>query len=344
MNLEPARADTPGSETEGNGVAGPAHVGYSLANVRELLFGCLEAAGPSSVLEVGAFRGELTRELLEWAAGRETRVAAIDPAPEPQLVELSERHPELELIRKTSQRALREIPPAEAVIIDGDHNYHTVSEELRLIDERAEAGGFPLVMFHDVAWPHARRDAYYDPERIPAEHRQPLAHEAAVAPGEPGIADAGIHYEWVAQREGGPRNGVLTAIEDFASGRQNLRLAVVPAFFGFGVVWSRDAPWAAAITEIVGPWDRNPLLARLEANRVAHLVDRRHLAALRERQAHLERQLDTLRGRLARHEQLLSRMLGSRAFGVAEWLSRLNQLGEPMFSREELRRALDDDG
>jgi hypothetical protein len=318
-------------------------VGYSLANVKELLYECLGAAAPASVLEIGAFRGELTGELLEWAAGRGASVAAIDPQPEPQLLELSERHPQLELIRETSHRALREIPLADAVIVDGDHNYYTVSEELRLIDERAQGGSFPLVMFHDVCWPHARRDTYYDPDQIPEEHRQPLARDAAVAPGEPGIAEIGIRYEWVAEREGGPRNGVLTAIEDFVSAREDLRLAVVPAFFGFGVLWRRDAPWAAAVAEIVAPWDRNPILARLEANRVSHLVDQRRLTALRERQAHLEQQMDALRERLARQEQLLSRMLGSRAFGIAEWLSRLNQRGEPVFSREQVRQALHDD-
>jgi hypothetical protein len=314
-------------------------VGYSLINVRELLFGCLEAAAPASVIEVGAFRGELTAELLRWASTSGARVVAIDPTPEPELAALDEGHLELELIRETSHGALREAPPTDAVIIDGDHNYYTVSEELRLIGERS-GEGFPLVMFHDVAWPHGRRDAYYDPERIPEEHRQPLAHDVTVAPGEPGIAAVGMHYEWVASREGGPRNGVLTAIEDFAAGRDDLCLAVVPAFFGFGVLWSRDAPWSEAVAEIVGPWDRNPLLERLEANRVGQLVDRRQMIAMRERQAHLERQLDALRERLARHEQLLSRMLASRAFGVAEWLSRLSQRGEPIFSRAEVRRAL----
>lgn len=319
-------------------------VGYSLANVRELVFGCLEAAAPASVLEIGAFRGELTRELLGWAGGRGVRVSAVDPEPEPELVALGERHPELELIRATSHEALREIALADAVIVDGDHNYYTLSEELRLIDERAAGSPLPLLLFHDVCWPHARRDAYYAPERIPEEHRQPLARNAALVPGNPGVSDAGLPYEWVAEREGGPRNGVLTAIEDFVAGREDLRLAVVPAFFGFGALWSRVARWAPAVAEVVDPWDRNPLLERLERNRVEHLADERQIAALRGRQAQLERQLDAARERLAHQERLLSRMLASRAFGVAEWLSRLNQRGQAVFSRAEVRRALGRDG
>ena len=54
-------------------------------------------------------------------------------------------------------------------MIDGDHNYFTVSEELRLIGERAPGAELPLLLFHDVCWPHGRRDDYFDPEQIPAD-------------------------------------------------------------------------------------------------------------------------------------------------------------------------------
>ncbi len=133
---------------------------------------------------------------------------------------------------------------ADAVIIDGDHNYYTVSEELRLIEESAREATLPLIALHDVCWPHARRDTYYAPERIPPEQRQPLARDAMVAPGEPGVASSGLRYAWAAEREGGPRNGVLTAIEDFMGEREGLRLALVPAYFGLGLLWAEEAPWA----------------------------------------------------------------------------------------------------
>ena len=31
--------------------------------------------------------------------------------------------------------------------------------------------------------------------------------------------------------------------------REGLRLAIVPAFFGFGLIWHEDAPWAGAVAE-----------------------------------------------------------------------------------------------
>ncbi|MGH2956566.1 MAG: class I SAM-dependent methyltransferase [Solirubrobacterales bacterium] len=298
--------------------AGPPDA-YSLANFGEIMFPCLEAISAESVIEVGAYRGDFTRELLAWAKDAGAEVTAIEPEPPPQLLELAERHPELKLVREESHEALASIPLADVVVIDGDHNYYTLSEELRLIEQTAGEGSLPLLLFHDVCWPHARRDTYYAPERIPGEHRQPLARDATIAPGEPGLAEAGLEYPWAAEREGGPANGVLTAIEDFISGRGHLRLAVVPTFFGLGILWSERAPWADRVAVIVEPWDSSPMLQRLEADRVAHIVDQ---------------------VRLRRQEQLLRSLLDSRAFALAERISRLRQRGAPVFSREQVRRVL----
>ncbi len=318
-------------------VTDPAGWGYSLANLAEILLPCLDAIGAGSVVEIGAYRGELTRELLQWGGGAGARITAVDPKPPAELTELGAQHPELDLVVETSHDALRHIPIPDAVIIDGDHNYYTVTEELRLITERAPGADLPLVMFHDVGWPHARRDAYYAPERIPEEHRQPLAHDATLVPWDAGVVEGGLPFECAAEREGGPRNGVLTALEDFTARREGLRLAVVPAFFGFGVLWHREAPWAGAVAAIIEPWDRHPVLERLEANRVAHLAARyglvRDVESLRRINAEQAEQL-------GEQEKLLQAMLGSRAFALAERVSRLRQGGEPVFSREQVQRVL----
>src|SRR5918996_5318339 len=266
----------------------PDRVGHSLANLIEVLAPLLDLVGAKVVVEIGSYRGDLTRELLDWAGGSDARVVAIDPAPQPQLVELSERRRELNLIRQSSHDALRQIPRPDAVIIDGDHNYYTVSEELRLVDERGP-GGIPLLMVHDVCWPHGRRDAYDAPERIPPEQRASMARDVRLFPGEPGLAEGGLPYPCVARHEGGPRNGVLTAIEDFVGTRDGVRLVIVPAFFGLAVMWREDAPWASSVANLLEPLDRNPILARLEANRVLHIA-REHAQvgeaiALQQRQA-----------------------------------------------------------
>jgi hypothetical protein len=251
----------------------PTRWATSMAHHAELVLPCLDAVGARSVVEVGAFAGDLTRVLMSWAERAGARVTAVDPSPKDQLEALAEQHTGLELIRETSLEALGQLELPDAVIIDGDHNYHTVSEELRLIAERAADAGLPLLLFHDVAWPHARRDDYFDPELIPEDRRHPIAGTGGgIFPGDSGLRPDGVPYPKSAAHEGGPRNGVLTAVEDFVAEREDLRLVVVPAFFGLGVVWERSANGAAELAQILDPWDRNPMIERLEANRVHHLA------------------------------------------------------------------------
>jgi hypothetical protein len=307
------------------------HLGVALVNLAEILVPCLDAVRARSVAEVGAYAGNLTRLLLDWAERTGAKVIAIDPSPQEELEELHEQRPDLELIRETSMDALRHVELPDVVIIDGDHNYYTVSAELRLIAQRAPDDALPLLMFHDVCWPHGRRDDYFQPELIPEEHRQPIAPDGGLHPDEPGIHPEGMPYCWPAAREGGRCNGVLTAVEDFLSEHKELRLAVLPAFFGFATVWREDAPWADSVAETVALWDRNPLLERLELNRVRHLATHRYMAIEATREAE----------RAQRKDELLRQLIGSRTFALARLLSRIRGRGTPTLSEDELRSALD---
>jgi hypothetical protein len=316
----------------------PSRWGVSMAHHRGLLLECLDAVGARSVVEIGAYAGDLTRVLAAWAQDVGARVIAVDPAPHDDLVSLADRSPAVELIRDTSLGALPTVPQPDAVIIDGDHNYYTVGAELTALATRADGGPWPLLLFHDVGWPHGRRDDYFDPGQIPADARQPLVGTGAgIRPDNPGVAADGLPYPRSAAREGGPRNGVLSAIEDFVSEHPELELAVVPAFFGFGVAWDRRAPWASRVAELLAAYDRQPLLEQLEANRVHHIAEAHALRVA----------LWNLEERQARREALLRRLLDSRAFALAERLSRLRvRIGiarhaEPI-TKEELQRDLEE--
>lgn len=314
----------------------PDHWGVSLAQMAEIMLPCLDAARVRSVVEIGAFAGDLTRVLVDWAQRSGARVGAVDPSPQPGLRALAAEHPQLELITRTSLEALPEIDLPDAIVIDGDHNYFTVSEELRLIADRAGDERFPLVLLHDVCWPHGRRDDYFDADQIPAAARHPVAGGGGgIMPGEPGLRrGGGLPYPRSAVREGGPRNGVRTAVEDFVSAHEGLRFALIPAFFGFGAVWDPRAAWAADVGRILDPWDRHPVLERLEANRVHHLaLGHTRLVEL---------------GRTHAQEAVLRRLLNSRAFAVAEVLSRLRSRagiarGQELVSRDDIRRVLGGD-
>ena len=310
----------------------------SLLHNAEFVLGCLDAVEARSVVEVGAFMGELTRLLLQWADVTDGSVVAVDIAPHPDLESLEPAHDNLRLVRASSHAVLAELPLGDAIILDGDHNYYTVSEELRIIAEgaRQERRRLPLVLVHDVGWPHGRRDDYYVPERVPPEHRQPLAKEG-LFPGEPGTQHGGIPCDNPAAHEGGPQNGVLTAVEDFISGQEGLRLAIVPAFYGLGVVWDTTAPYDATLARLLLTWDRHPLLQRMEDNRVLHLANTHVLMILAQE---AQQQVAAQDRQLHRQRELLARMLDSRVFAAAERVLRLRH-SDPVFSRSQIQQAIE---
>jgi hypothetical protein len=307
----------------------------SLVNNAEVVLGCLDAARPKTVLEVGAYVGSLTKLLLLWAEQSGSRIIAIDPAPQPELEALQREYEQLVLIRQGSLDALAEAEELpDAIILDGDHNYYTLSRELALIEQRSGIGDgaeFPLLLLHDLGWPHGRRDDYFDPEQIPAEHRQSVVPEGKLYPGVEGTHTGGLPYHWPAAREGGPGNGVLTAVEDFLGTRHHLELMVIPTFFGLGVMFPRQAAYASDLAGLLAAWDRHPLLARLERNRVLHLAS-----------SQVQLQLATeAHDRATRMEVILRNLLASRAFALIELWGRLRERNDPPFSRSQIRRLLD---
>ena len=270
------------------------------------------------MIEVGAERGRLTQELLKWAAPSGARVTAIEPAPISDLLELVEENPDLEVVEETSLEALEHLPIADAIVLDGDHNYYTLSNELRLIAERAPDGPDPAARLPRrllaAGAPRPVRGARPHPGRAPPPLRR--GHQAG--PGQPGTAERGLPFEWGALEEGGPRNGVMTAIEDFMAEHDGLRLAVIPIFFGCGLLWPEDAPWSDDVAEIVEPWDRNPILERVEKARVTQLVQRHSR----------EQEIDERFDHSLKLEEAVRRILASRAFGALESLSRVRRGGQ----------------
>ena len=135
----------------------------------------LHAAGPG-VVEIGALRGETTVRMLD-DLGADAELHVIDPEPQFDPAEHERAFAgRYHFHQGVSLDVLPTLGPVDAALIDGDHNWYTVSNELRLLAEgaRRHGTGLPVLVLHDVLWPYGRRDLYYAPERIPAEFRQPL--------------------------------------------------------------------------------------------------------------------------------------------------------------------------
>jgi hypothetical protein len=246
---------------------------YSLAEFGDLMRACLAAADARKIVEIGSETGAATLELFSLLQDRGGELWCVEPEPAPEVEQLDASEAGFHLVRGRSPQALEGLGPADAWVIDGDHNYWTVSGELEHADRVAREAGNPALMFlHDVSWPCGRRDHYYAPEALPDGAVHPHSFELGQVPGIEEAVEGGFRGRGsfaIALREGGPRNGVLTAIEDFLEGREELRFVHVPVIFGVGVVFDRTARYGSSLEELLAPYHGNPLLAKLEENRLA---------------------------------------------------------------------------
>lgn len=255
---------------------------HSMSCFSELFNRILEHCAPRSIVEVGSEYAGSTKILAAYAAQNKATLHVIDPAPkaDPDLV-LQEFRGAYQFIREKSLDALPRLN-ADIYFLDGDHNYWTVFNELKSIyDTNPNA----WVVLHDVGFPCARRDMYYDPAGIPKEGLHECSHdhgvnlETGAVQYRAGFWGAG-HYA-IALDSNTPRNGVLTAIEDFMRNRHELHYDSIPLIFGLGVI----APSANRefIKEILQPYqgelcqilEKNRLDLYNEILRLNHFVPRR---------------------------------------------------------------------
>lgn len=201
----------------------------------------IETAQPRRILEIGADSGWNTRNILEYCRAHGARADIIDPAPQPSLHDVLKQY-SAEDYRYHPQKSVAVIPQLDTpdiALIDGDHNWATVYSELCLLQANAEASGMlpPIVLSHDAAWPYARRDMYYNPDDLEASQKHPYAY-CGMLPGINELVEHGMNGVLAnALHEGGPRNGVLTAIEDYiASSGIDFAFHTLPFFNGLGIL------------------------------------------------------------------------------------------------------------
>jgi cephalosporin hydroxylase len=203
----------------------------------------LNALQPAHVVEIGCDAGRTSRHLVRWCRIHGARLDLIDPAPSCDLAELAARAPGLAHVHLgLSLKVLGDLPAPDIVLIDGDHNWFTVYNEILTLWQLAARDGRdpPVLVCHDIAWPYARRDLYYDITTIPPEGQHP-ARRGGLTPGNAGLSADGLNAPLVhAEQEGGDKNGVRTAIEAALATRPDLmRVVWMPVMFGLAVIVPR---------------------------------------------------------------------------------------------------------
>ena len=271
----------------------------------------IEAVDAKVFLEIGAEFGTSTNALLNHVVQQGGHLHCIDPYPAFDADALQHQHAaNLTFYRDLSLNVLDGLPRFDVALVDGDHNWYTVYHELRAIEKLHGADPLeqPLIFVHDIGWPYGRRDLYYAPETIPAEYRHPYARQGML-PNKPGLVEeGGMNLELCnAVKEGGARNGVLTAVEDYmADSALDFHFVNLPLFYGLGILvtqarlQSSDRLQGAFATIALDPGAEN--LLRL--NEHLRCVDgiylqavSRQLQAAQERIAELESRLAGQTGR-----------------------------------------------
>jgi hypothetical protein len=245
---------------------------HSLKEFDEIIFAALDRIKPTSVLEIGSETGVFSKRLFDHCEATGAQLVIAEPFPTPELIERAVSKSCLHLFAGKSLDLLAQWRcDSEVVLIDGDHNYHTVLGELGLIDEGwRERGVRGVIFLHDVGFPCGRRDCYYDPSAIPEAARHPHRYDRGVTLDSDALIAGGFRGEgafaW-AEHDGGPENGVLTAVEDFMRDHPDYVYRSVDAVFGLGALTLRDSATDHAVADIFARYD-NELVRRLERNRL----------------------------------------------------------------------------
>lgn len=231
----------------------------------------IDITRPVSLVEIGADQGECTQKLCAWASINEARVHVIETQPTDAVKHIMKQYPFARIYEGPSLEILPTLEKAGCFMIDGDHNYYTVYHELKLITQDNKPD---LILLHDVGWPWGHRDMYYDRNRIPQEYLQDSVTDPdlGVLPGNQGVvSQKGLRSKGqftFAKVEGGPGNGVLTAVQDFLGENSDYQLFTVDCVFGLGILTPKSAPYYSQIAAVLNRYVANPLIALLEEDRL----------------------------------------------------------------------------
>lgn len=250
---------------------------------------------PGRVMQLGAGDGEDSLGLLAWCRESGCRADIIDPRPAPGLEEklapFAEEHVFTKLL---PLKAIGMTEHPDVVVIEDEPNWSTINNALHLFRRLASERGrpYPFALIRNTGWPYGRRDMYPRPEVV--EQKHPFAYQG-VTPDQPGLVEDGLNAGFAhALHEGGPQNGVLTAIEDFiAIAPFELEFRTLPFFGGLAILApkARMTPELGALIE--GFFTAEAL------TRAAHAIEAENVR-LRARLAETE-------GRLARRTDALKR-------------------------------------
>lgn len=290
----------------------------------------LDILQPQNIVEIGAESGANTEKLLEYCAEKGAVLYSIDPYPQFDIKLWEEKHGvSFVFFQALSLNALPLIEQMDLVLIDGDHNWYTVYQELKLIEKRAQSSKnrFPVTVLHDVGWPYGRRDLYYNPENIPEAFRKPYKKKGLKLESPELMEEGGLNVHLNnAIYENNYQSGVLTAVEDFINDSSfSLHLVFLPPFHGLGLLFPMELKNDHAFTQFIDAFCSSEQLLRLmeqvEKNRLQLLIDKAELNnKLFEASEGYQKRVEEIEKRLQKEAKLQAQLLAEneRAKNLSE--------------------------
>ena len=225
------------------------------------------------IIEIGSGTGVNTENILEYCMDNDACMNAIDPFPQFDIEKFKAKYGDkFEIYKELSLSRLPLLNDYDVILIDGDHNWYTVYNELKIIEKTFKNKKFPVVFLHDLSWPYSRRDLYYNPENIPEAYRQPYK-KLGMYPGQTDLKEQGglNYFLYNSIYENNPKNGVLTAVEDFID-ESNLEFSfeVVNVFHGLGILFPKNNEIKNIVKNVI---KHANLLDNLEKERVKLTIE-----------------------------------------------------------------------
>jgi hypothetical protein len=315
-----------------------------MLNYWPILKPIIEDLEPHSVCEIGSERGITSRFLLENISSVEL-VHIVDPFISKETKAKYSNDSNVLLHEKTSLEFFHQGNNADLYFVDGDHNYYTVLRELQGIEKNIVDSRTPFVLLHDVSWMWGRRNMYYSPGSI--DDGFECLTDTGLALEDEGIGKIGFptgRTYAVAKKSGGPKNGVLTAIEDFIeSSDRSWQYKSLPSLWGIGFLWDSEGLGDGVNKKISEYLQRleqlKPFLGILEANRLRLLqglnewqnLAGNHLSERENLQAEFNHLYDTAENRLEEINNLVR--LKDELYLTAE--SRLEEINNLVQLKDE---------
>jgi methyltransferase family protein len=209
---------------------------------KSIMLPIIEHVNAKYIVEIGSDRGTNTKNILDYCIKNDAKMVAIDPFPRFDVEKFKKDYGnKFNIYEDLSLNILPSIENFDVIIVDGDHNWYTVYNELKIIEKSFKEKKFPLVFLHDISWPYGRRDLYYNPDNIPEKYRNPF-EKNGVQRGSSFLVKNGFNKGLNnAILDKTPKNGVLTAIEDFLR-ESPLELSFMynNAFWGLGIIFHKN--------------------------------------------------------------------------------------------------------